>query len=162
MTPFSRRTPTLAESPTRDVDDVVRTLAGPAADRLPRPGSTSTARFGFLGPVMKVRHDTPRRRAYGSPAMRNQPSASESARALAIIRPPEPTTRHLAVLDAYAETGTYELTGAATGIRAATVRNLLIEIRGHYGAATTIQAYRAALVAGDLPAPDGDDPAVRS
>ena len=42
--------------------------------------------------------------------MRNQPSASESARALAIIRPPEPTTRHLAVLDAYAETGTYELT----------------------------------------------------
>ena len=118
--------------------------------------------IGFLGPVMKVRHDTPRRRAYGSPAMRNQPSASESARALAIIRPLEPTMRHLAVLDAYAETGTYELTGEATGIRPATVRNLLIEIRGHYGAATTIQAYRAALVAGDLPAPDGDDPAVRS
>jgi hypothetical protein len=42
------------------------------------------------------------------------------------------------------------------------VRNLLIEIRGHYGAATTIQAYRAALVAGDLPAPDGDCPTVRS
>ena len=32
----------------------------------------------------------------------------------------------------------------------ATVRNLLIEIREHYCAATTIQAYRAALAAGDL------------
>ena len=94
--------------------------------------------------------------------MRNQPSVSESARAVAMIRSPEPTTRHLAVLDAYAETGTYELTGAATGIRPATVRNLLIEIRGHYGAATTIQAYRAALAAGDLSTPGGDCRTVRS
>ena len=111
---------------------------------------------------MKGRHDTPRRRVYGSPAMRNQPSVSESARAVAIAPPLEPTMRHFAVLNAFAETGTYELTGAVTGIRPATVRNLLIEIRGHYGAATTIQAYRAALAAGDLAAPDGDCPIVRS
>jgi hypothetical protein len=94
--------------------------------------------------------------------MRNQPSVSESVRAVGIVRPLEPTMRHLAVLDAYAETGTYELTAAVTGIRPATVRNLLIEIRGHYGAATTIQAYRAAVAAGDLPTPDGDCPTVRS
>ena len=94
--------------------------------------------------------------------MRKQASESESARAVTIIRPVEPTMRCLAVLDAYAETGTYELTAAVTGIRPATVRNLLIEIRGRYGAATTIQAYRAALAAGDLPAPGSDCPTVRS
>jgi hypothetical protein len=43
-----------------------------------------------------------------------------------------------------------------------TVRNLLIEIREHYGAATTIGAYRAALAAGDLSTPGGHFPAVRS
>lgn len=74
---------------------------------------------------------------------------SEPARAAA-IRPLEPTTRHLAILDAYAGSGTYELTAATTGISPATVRNLLIEIREHYSAETTIQAYRAALAAGDL------------
>ena len=94
--------------------------------------------------------------------MRKQPSESESARDVAIIQPLEPTMRQLAVLDAFAETGAYELAAAVTGIRPATVRNLLIEIRGHYGAATTIQAYRAALAAGDLPAPDRDCPAGRS
>ena len=82
--------------------------------------------------------------------MRKQPPVNESARPAAIIRPLEPTGRQLAVLDAYAETGTYELTSATTGIAPATVRSLLIEIREHYSAATTIQAYRAALAAGDL------------
>ena len=64
--------------------------------------------------------------------MRKQPHVSEPARAAAIIRPLEPTTRHLAVLDAYAGSGTYELTAATTGISPATVRNLLIEVREHY------------------------------
>ena len=82
--------------------------------------------------------------------MRKQPHVSEPAHAAASLRPPEPTARQLAVLDAYAETGTYELTSATTGISRATVRNMLIEIREHYCAATTIQAYRAALAAGDL------------
>jgi hypothetical protein len=87
--------------------------------------------------------------------MRKSPHVSEPARAAAIIRPLEPTTRQLAVLDAYAETGTFELTAATTGISAATVRNLLIEVREHYCAATTIQAYRAALAVGDLATPRG-------
>ena len=82
--------------------------------------------------------------------MRKQPLVAESARAAANTRPLEPTLRQLAVLDAYAEAGTYELTAATTGIPPATVRNLLIEVREHYCAATTIQAYRAALAAGDL------------
>ena len=86
--------------------------------------------------------------------MRNQPRVSLSARATA-IRPPEPTPRQLAVLDAYAGSGTYELAAAATGISPATVRNLLIEMREHYCTATTIQAYRAALAAGDLATPRG-------
>ena len=81
--------------------------------------------------------------------MRKQPHVSEPARAAA-IQPLKPTTRQLAVLDAYAGSGTYELTAAATGISPATVRNLLIEVREHYCAETTIQAYRAALAAGDL------------
>jgi len=58
-------------------------------------------------------------------------------------------------LDAYAEAGSYELTAATTGISPALVRNVLIEIREHYCAATTIQAYRAALAAGDLNTPRG-------
>ena len=87
--------------------------------------------------------------------MRKSPHLSEPPLAAAIIRPLEPTTRQLVVLDAYAETGTYEATAATTGISAATVRNLLIEIREHYGAATTIQAYRAALAVGDLATPQG-------
>jgi hypothetical protein len=82
--------------------------------------------------------------------MRKPPRVSETARAAAILRPLEPTMRQLAVLDAYAETGTYEFTAATTGVSPATVRNLLIEVREHYCAATTIQAYRAALAAGDL------------
>jgi hypothetical protein len=99
---------------------------------------------------MKVRHDMPSGQVYRGSAMRKQPRLSESARATAILQPNEPTIRHLAVLDAYAEAGTYELTAATTGMSPATVRNLLIEIREHYCAATTIQAYRAALAAGDL------------
>ena len=87
---------------------------------------------------------------YRGAAMQKQPRLNESARAAAILRPNEPTMRQLAVLDAYAEAGTYELTAATTGIPPATVRNLLIEIREHSSAATTIQAYRAALAAGDL------------
>ncbi len=82
--------------------------------------------------------------------MRKLPNVIESARTAAIIRPSEPTMRQLAVLDAYAETGTYALAGLTTGISAATARSLLIEIREHYRTETTIQAYRAALAAGDL------------
>ena len=91
-----------------------------------------------------------------------QPRLTESARAAAVIRPLEPTMRQLAVLDAYAEAGSYELAAATTGISPALVRNLLIEIREHYCAATTIQAYRAALVSGDLSTPGGQCPTVRS
>ena len=87
--------------------------------------------------------------------MRKQPHVSDPARAAAISRPLEPTVRQLAVLDAYAEAGTYELTSATTGIPSATVRNMLIGIREHYCAATTIQAYRAALAVGDLATPRG-------
>jgi DNA-binding CsgD family transcriptional regulator len=94
--------------------------------------------------------------------MRKQPRFGEATRAAATIQPLDPTMRQLAVLDAFAETGTYELTAAITGIHPGTVRNLLIEIRGHYGAATTIQAYRAALAAGDLSTPAGHGLAVRS
>ncbi len=92
----------------------------------------------------------PSGQVYRGAAMRKQPRLIACAPAAATIRPNEPTMRQLAVLDAYSEAGTYELTAATTGIAAATVRNLLIEIREHYCAATTIQAYRAALAAGDL------------
>ena len=92
---------------------------------------------------------------YRCPAMQKQPRLNESAPAAAAIRPFEPTIRQLAVLDAYAEAGSYELTAATTGISPANVRNVLIEIREHYCAATTIQAYRAALAAGDLNTPRG-------
>jgi hypothetical protein len=87
--------------------------------------------------------------------MRKLPRGIGRSGTAALIRPIEPTTRQLAVLDAYAETGSYDLAGAATGISPALVRNLLIEIREHYSAATTIQAYRAALAAGDLSTPRG-------
>ena len=102
---------------------------------------------------MKVRHDLRPAEVYGRPAMRKQHHASDSTAAGAIVRPLEPTLRQLAVLDAYAETGSYGLAAAATGIPPMTVRNVLIEVRGWYGAETTIQAYRAALAAGDLSAP---------
>ena len=105
---------------------------------------------GPISAVMTVSHDMPCGQVYRGPAMHKQPRLNESARAAAILRPSEPTMRQLAVLDAYAEAGTYDLTAATTGISPATVRNLLIEIREHYCAATTIQAYRAALAAGDL------------
>jgi hypothetical protein len=104
---------------------------------------------------MNVRHDMPSGHVYRCPAMRKQPSADGPARAAAAIRPFEPTVRQLAVLDAYAEAGSYELAAATTGISPALVRNVLIEIREHYCAATTIQAYRAALAAGDLNTPRG-------
>ena len=94
--------------------------------------------------------------------MRKQPSVGEPARAAVDIQLLDPSVRQLAVLDAFAETGTYELTAAITGMPPGTVRNLLIEIREHYGAATTIQAYRVALAVGDLATPGGHCPAVRS
>ncbi|MDR3470086.1 MAG: hypothetical protein P4M09_00075 [Devosia sp.] len=94
--------------------------------------------------------------------MRKQPCVGEASRAAVVIRSLDPTTRQLAVLDAFAETGTYELAAAITRMPPGAVRNLLIEIRGRYGAATTIQAYRAALAAGDLSIPGGHGPAVRS
>jgi hypothetical protein len=87
--------------------------------------------------------------------MRKQPCVGEPAPGAATVQPLDPTTRQLAVLDAFAETGTYELTAALTGIPPGTVRNLLIEIRELYGAATPIQAYRAALASGDLSTPGG-------
>jgi hypothetical protein len=111
---------------------------------------------------MKVRHDGLWGRVYAGPVMRKQPSVGEPARAAASIQPLDPTMRQLAVLDGFAETGTYELTAAVTSMPPATVRNLLIEIQGHYGAATTIQAYRAALAAGDLSTPGGHCLTVRS
>lgn len=94
--------------------------------------------------------------------MRHQPSVSEPARTTTVVQPLDPSARQLAVLDAFAEAGTYELAAAITGIHPGTVRNLLIEVRDHYGAATTIQAYRAALAAGDLSTPGGRGPAVPS
>ena len=87
--------------------------------------------------------------------MRKLPRGIERSGTAAPIRPLEPTMRQLAVLDAYAEAGSYELAAATTGIAPSLVRNLLIEIREHYCAATTIQAYRAALAAGDLATPRG-------
>ena len=61
------------------------------------------------------------------------------------------TARQLQVLDVYAETGSYKLTGQRLGISPRTVRNLLTRVRRHYDdAPTTIQAYRAALSVGDL------------
>lgn len=94
--------------------------------------------------------------------MRHEPCVGEPARAAATVQPLDPTLRQLAVLDAFAETGTYELTAAVTGMHPGMVRNLLIEIREHYGAATPIQAYRAALAAGDLATPGGHSLTVRS
>jgi len=87
--------------------------------------------------------------------MRRSPHAIEHTGSSALVRSPEPTTRQLAVLDAYAAAGSYQLAAATAGISPALVRNVLIEIREHYCAATTIQAYRAALAAGDLPTPRG-------
>jgi hypothetical protein len=94
--------------------------------------------------------------------MRKQTSAGDPVRAAVVIRLLDPTARQLDVLNAFAETGTYELAGAITGMPPGTVRNLLIEIREHYGAATTIQAYRAALAAGDLSTPGGHSRPVRA
>jgi hypothetical protein len=104
---------------------------------------------------MTVCHDTPSGFLYGSLAMRKLPRGIERSGTAALIRPLEPTTRQLAVLDAYAEAGSYALAAATTGISPALVRNLLIEVREHYCAATTIQAYRAALAVGDLTMPRG-------
>ena len=104
---------------------------------------------------MTVGHDRPPGFPYGGPAMRKPPLAIEHPWSSAPICSPEPTTRQLAVLDAYAAAGSYQLAAATTGISPALVRNVLIEIREHYCAATTIQAYRAALAAGDLAAPRG-------
>jgi hypothetical protein len=111
---------------------------------------------------MTVRHDRRQERGYRGPAMRKQPRVGEATGAAATIQPLDPTMRQLAVLDAFAETGTYELTAAITGMHPGTARNLLIEIREHYGVATTIQAYRAALAAGDLSTPGGHGLAVPS
>ena len=102
---------------------------------------------------MTVGHDKLPGFPYGATAMRKPPRETEHAGSSALIRSPEPTTRQLAVLDAYAAAGSYQHAAATTGISPALVRNVLIEIREHYCAATTIQAYRAALAAGDLAAP---------
>ena len=104
---------------------------------------------------MTIGHDMTPGFPYGSPAMRKPPRAIEHTLTPALIGSPEPTTRQLAVLDAYAAAGSYQLAAVTTGMSSALVRNVLIEIREHYCAATTIQAYRAALAAGDLAAPRG-------
>jgi hypothetical protein len=104
---------------------------------------------------MTVCHDMPSGFLYGATAMRKLPRGIERSGTVALIRPLEPTMRQLAVLAAYAEAGSYQLAAATTGISPALVRNLLTEIREHYCAATTIQAYRAALAAGDLATPRG-------
>ena len=113
------------------------------------------AHLPIPGAPMTVGHDRPPSFAYGGPAMRRPPRAIEHIGSSALVRSPEPTTRQLAVLDAYAAAGSYQLAAATAGISPALVRNVLIEIREHYCAATTIQAYRAALAAGDLPTPRG-------
>jgi hypothetical protein len=113
------------------------------------------AHLAIPGAPMTVGHDRPPSFAYGGPAMRRPPRAIEHIGSSALVRSPEPTTRQLAVLDAYAAAGSYQLAAATAGISPALVRNVLIEIREHYCAATTIQAYRAALAAGDLPTPRG-------
>ena len=60
-------------------------------------------------------------------------------------------TRHqLDVLETYAATGSYKITAARMGLARATVSGLLGTLRCHYGAATSVQAYRAAIIAGDL------------
>ena len=102
---------------------------------------------------MTVGHDNLPGFAYGGPAMRKPPREIEHTGSSAPTCSPEPTTRQLAVLDAYAAAGSYRLAAVTTGISPAPIRNVLIEIREHYCAATTIQAYRAALAAGDLAAP---------
>jgi hypothetical protein len=102
---------------------------------------------------MTVSHDKLPGFPYGATAMRKLPRETEHTGSSALIRSPEPTTRQLAVLDAYAAAGSYQLAAATTGISPALVRNVLIEIREQYCAATTIQAYRAALASGDLAAP---------
>lgn len=61
-----------------------------------------------------------------------------------------PTARELEVLEAYARIGSYKLVGQCLGISPRTVRNLLVTLRHRYGADSSIQAYRAALAAGDL------------
>ena len=107
------------------------------------------------GAVVTVCHDMPSGFVYGAVAMDKRPPGIERSATDAHIDPREPTERQLAVLEAFAKAGSYERTAASTGISPALVRNLLIEIREHYRAATTIQAYRAALAAGDLTAPPG-------
>ncbi len=90
---------------------------------------------------------------YGAVAMRKLPREIDRPGKSALIGYTEPTERQLVILDAYAAAGSYELTAASTGISPMQVRNVLIGIREHYGATTTIQAYRAALAAGDLASP---------
>lgn len=104
---------------------------------------------------MTVCHDMPPGLLYGATPMRKLHPGPERSATAALIGPLEPTMRQLAVLDAYAKAGSYELAAASTGISPSLVRNVLIEIRDHYSAATTIQAYRAALAAGDLATPLG-------
>ena len=62
----------------------------------------------------------------------------------------KPTARQLLVLDTYAATGSYKITAYQLGIGVETVRTTLARVRCRYGARTTIQAYRAALRAGDF------------
>ena len=65
-----------------------------------------------------------------------------------------PTPHQLEVLDTYARLGSVAETSVALGISVHTVNNLLLTVREKYGVIATIQAYRAAVLAGDLPPKD--------
>ena len=63
---------------------------------------------------------------------------------------PHPTPRQLAVLDADARSGSYRVTARDLGIGVDTARWTLAIVRTHYGVQSTIEAYHAALLAGEL------------
>jgi DNA-binding CsgD family transcriptional regulator len=65
-----------------------------------------------------------------------------------------PTDHQLQVLETYARLGSVAETSLALGISVHTVNNLLLAIRDKYHVLSTIQAYRAAVLAGDLPPKD--------
>ena len=60
------------------------------------------------------------------------------------------TRRQLEVLEAFARCGSYKVAAVELGIRLGTVRETLVRVRCNYGVTTSIQAYRAAVAAGDI------------
>ena len=60
------------------------------------------------------------------------------------------TRRQLEILSVWGEHGSYKLTAAELRISPRTVNSALLLVRTWYRVGTTSQAFRAALVAGDL------------